>query len=276
MILAKVIFGRAGKRDRYDFEMLAGWYIVSMLQNGQILGDYLHAWKDGILNAYAYLAAPDAVVSSSFSEWGRKWMQDVSEAFGKEPEWTILDDDVPKRTPRWQTALFLVLYADAFSFLPPVRRGEDGKPVPTYRLPPLKYCEHEAVYHWQRDYQFHDHLWLNSGTLEIPAYREIADPNSSLSGEGRRICEEIEHATGKPTYYYLVRYYGRKKGEEKRRCPECGGKWRTDLPEAVGFDLGRFHFQCEKCRLVSHLGDTDEDERHARIGEYRSRKRGTR
>lgn len=36
--------------------------------------------------------------------------------------------------------------------------------------------------------------------------------------------------------------------------------------------IWNFHFQCHDCRLVSHEADSCEDERHARIGEYKRNK----
>src|SRR5438445_471788 len=81
-------------------------------------------------------------------------------------------------------------------------------------------------YYWQSYYVEHDNIWLGSGTLEIGAYRELADPNSGLSEHGRSLCREIEAATKVPTFYYLLRFWGRAKGEDQRRCPGCGGEWR--------------------------------------------------
>lgn len=61
-----------------------------------------------------------------------------------------------------------------------------------------------------------------------------------------------------------------KPGEAERVCPECGGRWKQKSGEGRGMDW--FDFRCEPCRLVSHLASTTEDERHARIGEYRKKR----
>lgn len=52
------------------------------------------------------------------------------------------------------------------------------------------------------------------------------------------------------TYCYLMRYLGRNKNENT---------WE-------------FHFRCDNCLIVSHIADSYEDERHARIGEYKIKK----
>ncbi len=57
---------------------------------------------------------------------------------------------------------------------------------------------------------------MRSGAVEIPAYRQLADPNSLLSEDGRRLCREVESRTGIPTFYYLLRYWGRSKDDDER------------------------------------------------------------
>ena len=84
--------------------------------------------------------------------------------------------------------------------------------------------------------------------------------------------EYVESATGVPTYYYLMRYWGRKVGEENRLCPGCGGAWRTEIPPDRVKRFRDFTFQCPKCRLVSHMADSYDDDRHAGIGEWRKPK----
>jgi len=74
---------------------------------------------------------------------------------------------------------------------------------------------------WQRS----GRDWLLSGALEIPAYKKLADPTSELSVNGRELCARIEKATQKPTYYFLMRYWGRNDGEATRSRPLCGAKW---------------------------------------------------
>ena len=100
-------------------------------------------------------------------------------------------------------------------------------------------------------------------------YKQLANPNSELSEQGRNICFTIEKTTQIPTYYYLIRYWGRK-NEADRKCPGCGGKWfiPSDINEPK---FHQFEFMCSKCKLVSHIPSSCDNERYARIGEYKKR-----
>jgi predicted nucleic acid-binding Zn ribbon protein len=90
---------------------------------------------------------------------------------------------------------------------------------------------------------------MNCRTLERAATRQISDPTSRLSQQGRAICQQIEALTGKPTYYHLYRSTGRRRSAElKRVCPACRQPWLLDQP------WHSFDFKCETCRLVSMLG----------------------
>ncbi|MGB5886101.1 MAG: DUF2310 family Zn-ribbon-containing protein [Acinetobacter venetianus] len=55
------------------------------------------------------------------------------------------------------------------------------------------------------------------------------------------------------------------KNEDTRLCPSCGQNWSTGLNSS---EFHHFAFQCDQCRLVSHLAVSYEDERHAVIGEW--------
>ena len=111
-------------------------------------------------------------------------------------------------------------------FLSPICAGSDGRPFPPYLLP-LSAREKEAICFWARSCRCHDEIQIDCGALEIPAYKELAAPESVLSQKGRRICRDIEAATDIPTYYYLMRYWGRRDGEASRVCPSCGGPWKN-------------------------------------------------
>jgi predicted nucleic acid-binding Zn ribbon protein len=69
----------------------------------------------------------------------------------------------------------------------------------------------------------------------------------------------------------LHRYYARRSGEESRPCPGCGRRWAVRTLEDQGKRFRDFFFRCDRCRLVSHLGDSIEGARLARIGEWKGR-----
>lgn len=270
MVLARVIFGRCGKHEPEDLKDLAEGYLASFHHSGQICGQFMGCvWTKGELNAHVWLSAPSAYARRYHSKWGIADLKKVREAFGQEPRWVIISDDsAGKRAATWRKAPFLYLVTNSLDWEPPVYRGDNGQRVPSPVLP-LSDEDRAALYFWQGSYRDYDNIWLGSGTLEIPAYRELAEPDSELTKLGRELCRKIEKATHVPTYYYLDRYWGRTKGEEKRVCPSCGRKWRTKQPTETRDRFWQFEFQCGKCRLVSHLAVCSDDARHASIGEYR-------
>jgi predicted nucleic acid-binding Zn ribbon protein len=152
----------------------------------------------------------------------------------------------------------------------PICRGDNGESVPLYFLPG-EHEDREKIYFLQQEYRDYDSIWMSCGELEIPVYKQLATPDSELSSTGRELCTYIEEATGIPTYYYMMRYWGRRAGEEDRKCPGCGKNWSKkhhQKTKSTPFHI--FDFMCEHCRLVSHTSNTSDDERHAVIGEWRS------
>ena len=267
MILSNVLFGSRRRHDPEQLRDAAESYLVEMARAGQISGEYFLSWTRGRLNAHVLLACRSATELRYHSQRGKRELKQVADAFGKKPLWRILDDGAPQRPPSWKDAPFLYLFTNAFDRFSPVCRGDGKAPIPVCLLP-LAFEYQEQLYFWQRTYRHLDHIWLDSGALEIAAYRQLADPESEVSRNGRDLCKEIEAATGVPTYYYLMRYWGRPNGEDQRRCPGCGGAWRAECPQESPGRFWQFDFKCERCRLVSHKGVSLEGGRHARIGEF--------
>ncbi len=272
MILHNVVFGSADNQPREDQERVIQDYLAALLHAGQACGEYFFTWTDSLLNAHILLAGHNAHARRYHSKWGKKKLGEVVRVFGRQPEWTVIDDDAPKRNTSWRGAPFLLMATDDFDWDSPVCRGDTGRAIPFYTLP-IDFKHKEELYSWHRAYRDYDSLWLGCGPLEIPVYKQLALPKSELSQEGRDLCERIEAATGVETYYYLMRYWGRRKGDEKRRCPDCGGAWSRPAAEGNSFRFFDFPFMCKKCRLVSHDAVYDHDERYAHIGEHRSAKK---
>lgn len=271
MFLTRVVFGSPLGSDNKQEELLdhVQSYLASMMKTGQICGDYYYAWHKGILTVYTNLARPDAHKRKHHSKWGKQYLSVVEEMFGKSPAWELIEDVNQKRFPAWQSANALYMFTHAFDETSPVCRMDNGSPIPAYLLP-ISDVKREEVYSWKEEYRDHDRIWLGSGKLEMPAYKQLADPRSELASSGRGLCRLIEENTGKKTYYFLFRYYGRRKGEEDRSCPECGKPWLRKENLAKDLPFWQFPFRCDKCRLVSHIAASNDDERHARIGEYSS------
>ncbi|MHC4444339.1 MAG: DUF2310 family Zn-ribbon-containing protein [Planctomycetota bacterium] len=278
MILFNVKFGKLSNENKSEAVDLAEGYMATLLHSGQACGEYYLTWIKGVLNAHVMLSGRNAFATRYHSAWGKQELKKIAAYFGHKPQWVALDDDIPSRNTTWRGAPFLYLFTHAFDRTPPVCRGDNGKPIPSYLLP-VSSKTRADMYFWSSSYQDHENIWTASGILEIPTYQQLADPQSELSGQGRDICRIVEKATGVPTYYYLMRYWGRRSGEEDRKCPVCGKIWKHAGEGTKGdteeYQFWRFDFKCDRCRLVSHLATSYDDERHARIGEFGTKKART-
>ncbi len=272
MYLASVDFGSHCDDDNLRDEIVeeVEWYLSRLVRNGQIAGNYLLGWTNKSLISHCYLARPTAFRKFYHSKAAVDSLGKLVSFFGQSPEWTLLEDNITKRFTSWKKSSSFILWTHAFAVQGSVSCGDTGKSIPQYLLP-IDDTDKEDIDRWTRSYQAHDQLWLESGSLEIPVYRELAEPGSELSREGRELCQKIEAATSKPTYYFLHRYWGRRIGEEQRRCPDCGKDWRVKPAPQSSEPFHRYYFRCQNCRLVGHLGLSFDDERHARIGEYKNR-----
>lgn len=273
MILHKLTFGKTTPVTATEAEEVAEEYLCMLAHSGQADRRYVLVSQNEHLCVYIEIAGVQAHRLKFHSKYGRESLKKVTAWFGQEPVWERLDDAGPWRDTTWTNAPFLFLFTHFLDHESPLCRGDTGKPIPLYRLP-IRHEFDPGISFWQSSYRDHDSLWMSSGTLEILAYKQLALPDSKLSGYGRDICEYVEETTGVPTYYYLHRYYGRREGEDNRKCPGCGRSWRTEYPlNDNGSAWHHFGFRCEKCRLVSHIASISDEPRYAHIGEWRKPKR---
>lgn len=271
MIMAQVVFGACKGTDKEFVERYdqACMYLGSLRWNGQLYSQELLDWCFDRLTAYVYLSDPKAIKNENHSESGLKELKRIRDLFGNYPRWTFLQSRKKYKSAEWQSAETLYLFTHLLDFTSPVCHGETGVPIPTFTIP-IDYVSREDLLRWATSYRAHDTVQMDAGELEFPAYKQMAEPGSDLSKSGRELCFKIEQATQKPTYFYLNRYWGRKKGEENRLCPGCGNSWRVS--KSPGEDkFHHFDFRCEPCRLVSHIAPNFENKRHARIGEWRGK-----
>lgn len=268
MIFTEINFGPVTKKTFEDAFNLLDIYLSDLYQNGQIERYFNIIVRNGEIFAYVNKYGPQADLLKHHSSRGLENYKAVQEFFQREPIWTQIEDDVPKRDTDWKNAPFLYLYACWIDHESPIRRGDNGKPVPTYRIP-ISETERCDLTLWKSSYVRTDEIWIASGTLEIPAYKELVEPESGLSEIGRELCKSIEDTTGIPTFYYLDRYYAYgDERESQRKCPVCGGKWRSKTPESGKKKEVTFDFRCIKCRLVSDEG-VDINSRRAIIGDVK-------
>jgi predicted nucleic acid-binding Zn ribbon protein len=274
MIAAKLTFQiKTDKSNGNNHEIrdLIEGYLSGFIKSGNIWGDYIISNNGSNFFAYVYLSHPTSIIDKYLTKYSIEDRNKLQEFLSETPKCEILESNVNNSIPDWKNENFLYLFTHAFDFTSPVCLGSTGDPLPIIFLP-LSDLDRERAKFWASSYKDHDRIWFDSGELEIPSYKQIADPRSGLSREGRELCSIIEKKTGMPTYYYLNRYWGRRKGESKRPCPICGKQWRSQGKRPDNEEFSNFTFQCKPCRLVSHDADSFEDERHARIGEFKALK----
>ncbi len=270
MIFYKITFGTCDAAVHDEADDATGNFLGAIYQGGHISRAWHTMWHNGVMTAYVNATGPQAHLKRFFTQWAKDDLKKVVQHFGHEPQWECVDDDYRPRDFTWKNAPFLYLFTHLYDEESAVMRGDTGMPVPHYRMPISDEDRHD-IFRWQAKYQDYDRIWIGSSTLEMPAYRELADLGSQLSEEGRTICQKIEAATGIPTYYYLQRYFGRKAATERERpCPGCGGTWATPFVDGE-HNFWKFAFRCDACRLVSNMAYGDVNARYAKIGEPKAK-----
>jgi len=283
MIFYKVTFGPVRKDDLRGEEYaeeIALHHICTLEQYGQACWDHklFPIYDNGSLCAHIGVHGVHARARKNLPKHGRRHLDELVAYFGSPPRWEILGENVSRRETSWKGAPFLFLHTRYYDYESPLHRGDNGMPIPLYRVPD-DVGDRETIYYtnlWQVHYHEFDCINMSCGALEIDAYKQLTVHDSELSREGQELCKQFERITGVPTYYFLMRHWGRRKNEENRKCPSCGCSWRTDYyggenchEAGEDYCFWEFRFRCDKCRLVSHRASTDDDERHARIGEWK-------
>ncbi len=251
MYVAEILFRRRGKpATGNELDAIQG-ALGLLRQSGQILGrEFPILTRRGGYSARVLVPDRDALRPRHHSSFVRGQLARLSESGIAPVRMNIVGKDAAGgpadrcRAPGWH-----ILFTTYLAIAPPLRCGRCFRPVPLYRIrDPRERLAYELLC-WESDYQACDTLQMNCRTGERFGTRELSDPGSSLGRRGRLICRRIRRLTGVPTYYYLLRASGAKKGtEENRPCPGCGGRWR--LRERLH---GLFDFKCDRCRMVSNL-----------------------
>lgn len=239
-------------------------YLGSLNKNGHIFGEEVLVWSaPDTMQATAYVTDTDALDDALLPPWVLKYRDEML-AFFEPPSHLITSWPWTPRE-RAERAPSFYLFTHFLDRTSPLCAGDDGWPVPLYRLG-LDQRTLEGLSSWAGDYRLHDELAIRCGALEMPAYRQLAEADSALSQWGRKLCSAVESVVGRPVYYFLHRYWGfwEDEREAARPCPGCGVAWRVTATGGRG--LGWFDFVCEPCRLVSHKGSSRDDDEKAEIG----------
>ncbi|ANN18872.1 hypothetical protein SD37_26775 [Amycolatopsis orientalis] len=222
----------------------------ALRQNGQILGQDWPVFDTGPeYRAVVMVPEPVSLEPRLHNQWVRRGLDGLTPAGLDTPLVEVLGPDPGSAQPcTCREPGGYLLWTTYLHVESPLRCLDCFGPVPLYRIPPTDPSSYNLVMSWQSDYQACDTLQMNCSTLEYPGLTEMSGLRSSLTRRGRDICDRITESTGHPTYYYLFRYHGRRRGEEQLSCPSCHRGWRLAEPL-----LDHFDFRCDHCRLLSNL-----------------------
>ncbi len=228
-------------------------YLAALRENGQLCGEAIVGWVRGVLRVSAYAARPDALHPQFHCEAASRYLAIARTHCRSDPYWRILDDAArqPHEFAHWRSEPSLYLYTHAFLATSAIRAGSVGAPIPPY-LFPLTDGQRRDLHYWASAYRQYERVWLDSGELELPAYRQLSDPRSELARRGRQFCQLIETATEVPTFYSLDYYPDRADAEQLASCPVCSKNWFRGEKHGRSPEDGIefFDYRCDACRLL--------------------------
>jgi predicted nucleic acid-binding Zn ribbon protein len=226
--------------------------LLSILyKNGQIIdGSWPLVIQSNEIRAFLSLPMADSLANLHMNQYAQAILSKILRCGLSSPFVSILGED-PGSTKECNCKKrnWMILFTHFLSIDPPLRCGNCFGYIPLYTQPNTSDHEFLDILQWQSDYKALDTLQMHCTTGEKFAEKQLFDPESSISKQGRDICNCLEKASGTPTYYYLHKSKGiNAKTEQARKCPICKNTWllKRNL-------FGRFDFKCKQCRLVSNI-----------------------
>ena len=252
MHVVELYFRRTAPADPDEGRDAVGFYLAALRKNGQVINcDYPFLEEDDGYRAIVTLPVEDALTAAPVSNWLPECLNRLERQGVLAPEVRLLGIEAESFDPcPCESRTGFILFTTCLVLESPLRCLDCFRPVPLYAIPPTGVSDDfYDILRWQTNYRSCDYLQLHCGFGERYGLRQMGDPNSGLSQEGRDICEKIEKSTGLPVYYYLHRYRMRKRaGDAEHPCPRCGGAWALAEPLHDLFD-----FRCDACHLLSNL-----------------------
>ena len=251
MYVAEMIFKRMRKPDKvFEIESLVYSLLGSLLQNGQLLDIAFPIQRDEGYAAFVAIPDKDSLDQKYGNQYVHEGLAKLEAAGFPQPVIQNLDFALDSsQVCDCKRRISFILFTTYLSIESPLKCGKCRGTVPLYLIPKRLDETYGNIIGWQSDYKACDTLYMNSATGERFGAREMPRFDSSLSKRGRKICNDIEKKTGKPTYYYLNRPNGvSDKIERQRKCPSCKSDWLLKEPLHEIFD-----FRCNKCRLLSNI-----------------------
>lgn len=223
----------------------------AMRKNGQLLGiEFPIAHASDRYLAYVMMPASDSLNKKYWNVYVKQQIDELQKLGLSKPIVNPIGPDDESCDPcRCRSRTAFILFTTYVSLESPLRCFECFLPVPLYQIPPTSSEEYSDVLSWVTNYKACDSLQMNCAVGEQFATRQLSAIDSSLTKQGRVVCDAITTGTKRPTYYYLYRSGGRSLENERRRtCPGCSAAWlRSERLH------GLFDFQCDHCGVLSNI-----------------------
>ena len=245
MNVVKVVFKPKIKNiDDFKVSLLLADFFNALCSNGQIHEGYAVIKADDSFSAVITVIGEDSLNEKHYSEYVRKYKKEIELLY--EIEFEIIGENVysDENYCSCENKTGYILFSTFNNSGSPIRCIDCWRDVPLYRLPLIQ---------GQKDYHgeiLWAHYFMKSvDTLETYGWaakwakKQLTNPNSEVSKEGRGICADFEKVTGKPFYYLLIAENG--KSRLRGKCPICGEQWR-EFNSAGSVIL----CLCDKCRLA--------------------------
>ena len=258
MLLAAISFIPQMDHEEGELVLVAEDYLTALVKNGQILGNFVSGWVDGVYTAYVHASHRDANKPDAASQWVRRTEQLACLQYGVLPECQIVDDETSFPVPQLSSAGFLYLMTHAVHEGSPVWHGHKGTCLPMPLLPVSDRLK-EDLYHWTLLCRSYDQIWMMDGPLADSAWYQLSAWNSELYVEARRLAKQLQAETSTPCFIYLWNDFpdrlvsNNANTPTSTACPGCGTNWQIDhqqLPNRAPFR--KFHLRCSACQIVSH------------------------
>lgn len=270
MLLAAVSFIPQMDHEEGELVLVAEDYLTALVKNGQIHGNFVSGWVDGVYTAYVHVSHRDAHKADAASQWVRRTKKMVRLQYGVVPDWQIVDDETSLPVPQLSSAGFLYLMTHAVHEGSPVWHGQKGTCLPMPLLPVSDRLK-EDLYHWALLCRSYDQIWTMEGPLAESAWHQLSSWDSELYHEAKRLADQLQSETNTPSFVYLWNDFPDQLAtvsdpavQASTACPGCGKDWEVDqqqIPNRVPFR--KFHFRCPACRIVSHQPQVPWEERES-------------
>lgn len=155
MLFTEVTFGPlSNEPDEREAQVdIATEYFGLLARNGQCIGANSFATVSGSYRGYINLSRKEALECQHHSKWGLDCISRIKTAFGRSPEWKVLEEDFLDAEASLESATFLVFYTHLFAEdRSPIIIGDSGEAAALFLLP-ISDADKEGISAWALAYE---------------------------------------------------------------------------------------------------------------------------